>query len=71
MINISGPTTLTLSPQTFATILDALSDVPYRKANPAIAEIMEQLNAQQVPVQPPPAPEPPAPPAPDVPPAVN
>lgn len=47
MINISGPTTLTLSPSVLATILDALAEVPYRNSRPAFDEILSQLQPKE------------------------
>lgn len=42
-ININEPRTVTLSPNTIATILDALAEMPFKRANPAIQEIFQQL----------------------------
>jgi len=49
-IEINGPKTLTLTPQTLATVLDALSELAFKKANPAIQEIFAQLQTP-VPVE--------------------
>lgn len=49
MITIDGPRTLTLSPMTLMAVLDALSELPFKKANPAIVEITTQLHPTPAP----------------------
>lgn len=44
MININGPSRLTLSPDTLATVLDALAGFgPFARVKPAFDEILNQL----------------------------
>lgn len=44
MININGPSRLTLSPDTLATVLDALAGFgPFSRVKPAFDEIFNQL----------------------------
>ncbi len=42
-ISINGPQSVTLSPQTLVVVLQALNELPYKIAQPAIAEIMAQV----------------------------
>lgn len=42
-IMLNEPRTLTLSPNSLAMIMDALSELPFKKANPVIQEIFAQL----------------------------
>ena len=42
-MNINGPVTLTLPPEHFAQILEALAERPYKIAQPIIAGIITQL----------------------------
>jgi len=48
-VDLNGPKTLTLSPQSIAAILDALADKPYRTSNGPINEIFSQLKASPEP----------------------
>ncbi len=44
-MNITGPVILRITPDTLNAIFDALSELPYKKANPAIIEIAQQLQS--------------------------
>ena len=46
-ISINGPQSVTLSPQTLVVVLQALNELPYKIAQPAIAEIMAQVKANE------------------------
>lgn len=45
-ISLKGPRTVTLSAETIALSIDALSELPFKKANPAILEWFSQLRQE-------------------------
>lgn len=44
-LNLNGPQTLVLQPQSVAVILDVLSQIPFRQAEPILRELYTQLRA--------------------------
>lgn len=59
-IMINKVTTLELQPGEVGTVLDALAELPFKRANPVVQNIMAQLQKQAAQVTPP---EPPAAPS--------
>lgn len=47
-ISINGPQSVTLSPQALVVVLQALNELPYKVAQPVIAEIMTQVKANEI-----------------------
>lgn len=43
---LDGPKVLTLAPAHVAAVLDALAELPFKRANPVIVSIMGQLRRQ-------------------------
>lgn len=50
-ILIDGPKTIVLAPQHLATVLDCLSNAPFKVADPIIRSIFQQIQAQDKPVE--------------------
>jgi hypothetical protein len=46
-ISINGPQSITLSPQSLVVVVQALNELPYKVAQPVIAEIMAQVKANE------------------------
>lgn len=46
-IELKGPVTLTLQPQSLVTIVQALNEAPYKIAKPIIDEILAQIQKAQ------------------------
>jgi hypothetical protein len=46
MVVLDGPRTVTLSAQTLANILDAIAEMPFKKAKPMFDELISQLQTE-------------------------